>query len=85
MSPRPAFARDTLIGPRPKSQPAFVRCCVTQRPSLVGRFIAPLHRAGVEYMVTGGLAVNQHALDRWITHFRLDAEWDRARRFAEEP
>lgn len=32
-----------------------------------------------------GSEVDQHALDRWITHFRLDAEWDRARRFAEEP
>jgi len=29
---------------------------VTQAPSLVGLFIAPLNRAGIEYMVTGGLA-----------------------------
>lgn len=29
---------------------------MTPAPSLVGLFIAPLNRAGIEYMVTGGLA-----------------------------
>jgi hypothetical protein len=29
---------------------------VTQVPSLIGLFVAPLNRAGIEYMVTGGLA-----------------------------
>jgi hypothetical protein len=29
---------------------------VTQAPSLVGLFIAPINRVGIEYMVTGGLA-----------------------------
>ena len=29
---------------------------MTQAPSLVGLFVAPLNRAGIEYMVTGGLA-----------------------------
>ena len=29
---------------------------MTQAPSLVGLFIAPINRAGIEYMVTGGLA-----------------------------
>jgi hypothetical protein len=29
---------------------------VPQAPSLVGLFVAPLNRAGIEYMVTGGLA-----------------------------
>jgi len=29
---------------------------VTQAPSLIGLFVAPLNRAGIEYMVTGGLA-----------------------------
>lgn len=29
---------------------------MTQAPSLIGLFIAPLNRAGIEYMVTGGLA-----------------------------
>lgn len=29
---------------------------MTRAPSLVGLFVAPLNRAGIEYMVTGGLA-----------------------------
>lgn len=29
---------------------------MTQVPSLIGLFVAPLNRAGIEYMVTGGLA-----------------------------
>ena len=29
---------------------------MTQAPSLIGLFVAPLNRAGIEYMVTGGLA-----------------------------
>lgn len=29
---------------------------MTPANSLIGRFVAPLHRAGIEYMVTGGLA-----------------------------
>jgi hypothetical protein len=29
---------------------------VTQAPSLIGLFVTPLNRAGIEYMVTGGLA-----------------------------
>lgn len=29
---------------------------MTQAPSLVGLFVAPINRAGIEYMVTGGLA-----------------------------
>jgi hypothetical protein len=29
---------------------------VTQAPSLIGLFVIPLNRAGIEYMVTGGLA-----------------------------
>jgi hypothetical protein len=29
---------------------------VTQVPSLIGLFVAPLNRAGIHYMVTGGLA-----------------------------
>ncbi len=29
---------------------------MTQAPSLVGLFIAPINQAGIEYMVTGGLA-----------------------------
>lgn len=29
---------------------------MTSAPSLVGLFVAPLNRAGIEYMVTGGLA-----------------------------
>jgi hypothetical protein len=29
---------------------------VTPAPSLIGLFVAPLNRAGIEYMVTGGLA-----------------------------
>ena len=31
-------------------------CCATSAPSLVGIFVAPLNRGGIEYMVTGGLA-----------------------------
>lgn len=29
---------------------------MTQAPSLIGLFVAPLNRVGIEYMVTGGLA-----------------------------
>lgn len=29
---------------------------MTQAPSLIGLFVTPLNRAGIEYMVTGGLA-----------------------------
>lgn len=29
---------------------------MTRAPSLIGLFVAPLNRAGIEYMVTGGLA-----------------------------
>ena len=29
---------------------------MTPAPSLVGLFVTPLNRAGIEYMVTGGLA-----------------------------
>jgi hypothetical protein len=29
---------------------------VTQAPSLIGLFVTPLNRAGIEYMVTGGMA-----------------------------
>jgi hypothetical protein len=29
---------------------------LSQAPSLVGLFVAPLNRSGIEYMVTGGLA-----------------------------
>jgi hypothetical protein len=29
---------------------------VTRAPSLIGLFVAPLNRAGIEYTVTGGLA-----------------------------
>ena len=29
---------------------------MTQAPSLIGLFVTPLNRAGIEYMVTGGMA-----------------------------
>jgi hypothetical protein len=37
---------------------------VTPAPSLVGLFVAPLNRAGIEYMVTGGLAAIIHGHPR---------------------
>ena len=37
---------------------------MTPAPSLVGLFVAPLDRAGIEYMVTGGLAAVIHGHPR---------------------
>ena len=45
-------------------------------PSLIALFIAPLNRAGIEYLVTGGLA-------QWITQLGLGAEWAWARAWDE--
>lgn len=49
---------------------------MTQAPSLVGLFIAPLNRAGIEYMVTGGLAAVVYG------HPRLTLDVDLVIRFA---
>lgn len=49
---------------------------MTQAPSLVGLFIAPINRAGIEYMVTGGLAAVVYG------HPRLTLDVDLVIRFA---
>jgi hypothetical protein len=49
---------------------------VTQAPSLVGLFIAPINRAGIDYMVTGGLAAVVYG------HPRLTLDVDLVIRFA---
>jgi hypothetical protein len=49
---------------------------VTQTPSLVGLFIAPINRAGIEYMVTGGFAAVVYG------HPRLTLDVDLVVRFA---
>ncbi len=60
---------------------------MTREPNLIGLFIAPLNRAGIEYMVTGGLAAIVYGqprltldidLRRWIARMQLDAEWTKA-------
>ena len=49
---------------------------MTQAPSLVGLFVAPINRAGIEYMVTGGLAAIVYG------HPRLTLDIDLVIRFS---
>ena len=60
---------------------------MTREPNLIGLFIAPPTRAGIEYMVTGGLAAIVYGqprltldidLRRWIARMQLDAERTKA-------
>ncbi len=49
---------------------------MTPAPSLIGLFVAPINRAGIEYMVTGGLAAVVYG------HPRLTLDIDLVIRFA---
>jgi hypothetical protein len=56
---------------------------VTRAPSLIGLFVAPVNRAGIEYMVARMVEisrsdVDQQVLDDWIARLRLGAEWTKA-------
>ncbi len=53
---RPACAPGIQTGPKPGLRRAFGKSRVTPAPSLVKLFVVPLNRAGIDYMVTGGLA-----------------------------